>query len=973
MRSIHARQLRRLVGVLASTAAFLGGLVPAATAGESHSVAQAFAVRSLYVAPDGTGVTCTRGKPCALTTAHQLVRGLAPTATQDIDVVLAGGKYSLDAPLAFDARDSGQNGHTISWTAAPGAEPTLSGGTRITGWKPSPGSTTVWQAQVPRNLSVDPRQLYVDGALATRARTRISPSDVSYSANGVDIKNTALAYLNGIGQQNRVEMEFVNSFTDRFSPVVSIANSHVTMAQPAWNNNTWGYDTVQTPFRTASVYLENAREFLDSPGEWYLDTTTHTLYYQPPAGQRLSKSDVELPRLESLLQVSGTYTNPVHDLTFSGIRFADTTWTGPNSQGYADQQTGAFQADASPLRPADAFTSCSVGCQTFESTRNQWHQTPAAVQVSAANHITLTDNTYSDLGSLAVGVGQDADANASGVGLGASDITVSDSTFADTAGGGIVVGGIQPDAHHPSNPAMTNRDILVSGNVIHDVSQQYQDQDGILFTYVTRATVRHNEVYDTPYSGIGSGWGWGIQDPGGSPDYIARGTYDYQPVYQTPTTAAADVVSGNYIHDVMQTMNDGAGFYNLSASPGSVFEQNYIRDTSQTGTYFDEGSRYWTVDRNVLDVQTPDAENASANNNTGNMTYTDNWIFNGQIVLKRLDASSGTTVLSHGLPLPLAAARVVYDSGVPAARRNVPDSNRPPLAVVLASAQRGSAPPTVTATLTNLDAFRKVTGLTAAATVPAGWTAKLKSKTVKKIAAGGTATVTWTVTGPSGGGPIDAITVGTAFGYTFRGTAFSSSAPIALVTGTPVTSMSTFGSVPSVFGQVGGVFAIRNAGADIWGAGGQSDDAYGAIYTPKGAGDGSVVTVRVDSEDAVNPWTKAGLVLRNDVTQPRSSAGYVALVVTPGNGVNLDWDSNGDGLLDQYSSVSGVNAPVWLRLTRTGTQATAAYSTDGTVWKPVGGPVTLTGVAARQDVGMIYTSHDANVAGQASFSNFTVN
>lgn len=928
----------------------------------------------LYVSPHGAGTRCLPALPCGVTEAQRQVRALAPRAHTDIQVVLAGGTYRLDKPLRFDARDSGRDGRTVSWVAAPGAEPVLSGGSRVQGWHLSPGSTKIWQARVPRGLNVDPRQLYVDGVPATAARTQISPSDVSYTAVGVDIKNPALAYLNHIGQQSRVEMEFVNSFTDRFSPVVSIADNHVTMAQPAWDNNTWGYDVVQSPFRTGTVYLQNAREFLDTPGEWYLNTTSRTLYYQPRAGEDLSRSDVELPQLESLLQISGTYADPVHDLTFSGIQFSNTTWTGPSSvQGYADQQTGAFMYGASPLRPADAFTSCNYGCQGFESTRNKWHQTPAAVQVSAAHHVTLTGNTYANLGSLALGVGEDANANASGVGLGASDITVSDSTFAHNAGGGIIVGGIQTDAHHPSDPAMTNKDIVVSGNVIHDVSRQYQDQDAILFTYVTRAAVTHNEIYNMPYSGIGSGWGWGIQDPGGSPDYVERGTYNYQPVYQTPTTAKDDVVSHNYIHDIMQTMNDGAGFYNLSASPGSVFEQNYVRAPGRWGTYFDEGSRYWTVDKNVLDVSDPNIENTAPNRNTGNMSYTDNWIFDGEIVLKHLDTSSGTVKLSHDQPFPLGAAKVVYNSGVPAARRTTPDSNRPPVAVALAMAQNHGAAATVTATLTNLDTTRRATGVTAAATAPADWTARLEGPLPRSIAPRDTATVTWTATGPSRGDPIDTVAVTTAFGYTFMGSAYAVDAPVTIVTATPVTTMSTFGSVPSVFGEGKGTFGIRNAGADIWGAGGQSDDDYGAIYVPKAAHDGSVVTVRVDTEDAVHGWTKAGVVLRNDLSQPRKSQGYVALVVTPGNGVNLSWDSDGDGLLDQLSSVGSVKAPVWLRLTRTGDQVSAACSTDGVVWKAVGGPITPAGSTARQDAGMIFTSHDPAVAGQAGFSDFTVN
>ncbi|MBK3563857.1 right-handed parallel beta-helix repeat-containing protein [Streptomyces sp. MBT62] len=973
--TIPHRHLRRAAGVIAATIALLGGSASAgaSAASTSNAARPAAPQLKLYVSPHGAGTRCLPARPCGLTQAQQLVRAATPHARTDIQVVLAGGTYRLDKPLRFDARDSGRNGHTVSWVAAPGSSPILSGGSRVQGWHKSPGSATVWEAKVPRGLSVDPRQLYVDGNLATRARTQISPSDLSYTADGVDIKNSALGYLNNIGQQSRVEMEFVNSFTDRLSPVVSIADNHLTMAQPAWNNNTWGYDVVQSPFRTGTVYLQNAREFLDAPGEWYLDTATRTLYYQPKSGQDPRNSDVELPQLESLLQVSGTYTDPAHDLTFSGIRFTNTTWTGPSTaQGYADQQTGAFMYGASPLRPADAFSSCNYGCQTFESTRNEWHQTPGAVQISAANHITLTGNTYTNLGSLAVGVGEDANANASGVGLGASDITVSDSTFADNAGGGITVGGIQTDAHHPSDPAMTNKDITVSGNVIHDVAQQYQDQDGILFTYVTRARVTHNEVYNLPYSGIGAGWGWGIQDPGGSPDYAERGIYNYQPVYQTPTTAKDDVVSHNYIHDIMRTMNDGAGFYNLSASPGSVFQHNYLRAPSSSGLYFDEGSRYWTVDENVLDVSTPNIENTAANRNTGNITYTDNWVFNGQIVLKHLDTITGTVKLSHSQPLPAGAARVVYDSGIAAALRTGTDSDRPPVAVALTAARTG-AQATITATLTNLDASRRATGVTATATAPADWTAKPTGPVPGSIAPGATATVTWKVTGPSTGSPIDTAAIATAFGYTFRGSAFTAGAPVTIVTATPVTTMSTFGSVPSVFGQVGDSFAIRNAGADIWGAGGQSDDEYGAIYSPKAAKDGSVVTVRVDTEDAVNGWTKAGIVLRNDLTQPRQSQGYVALVVTPDNGVNLDWDSDGGGLLDQYASVGSVKAPVWLRLTRTGDKVSAAYSTDGTTWNAVGGPVTLTGAAAQQDAGMIFTSHDQAAAGQAGFSHFTVN
>ena len=73
------------------------------------------------------------------------------------------------------------------------------------------------------------------------------------------------------------------------------------MAQPAWDQNTWGYDTVQSPYRQGPIYAENDYTLLDQAGEWYQDTTAGVLYYIPTSGQDLTKVDVELPQLQLLL------------------------------------------------------------------------------------------------------------------------------------------------------------------------------------------------------------------------------------------------------------------------------------------------------------------------------------------------------------------------------------------------------------------------------------------------------------------------------------------------------------------------------------------------------------------------------------------------------------------------------------------------------------------------------------------------
>ncbi|KJK09239.1 hypothetical protein UB45_21700 [Terrabacter sp. 28] len=895
-----------------------------------------------------------------------------------MSVVLEDGTYRLADPLHFGAEDSGRNGHTVSWVAAPGARPVFSGGARIGGWKLAPGSDTVWQARVPANVRIDPGQLYVDGAMAIRARTQLSRADISITANGIDLKSPALSYLNDIKQQDRVTMEFVNSWTDRYSPVAGIAGNHVTMVQPAWDNNTWGWDTVQRPFRNGPVYIENAREFLDQPGEWYYDKDARTVYYQPLEGQRMQGIDVEMPRLESLLQIGGTYDAPAHHLTFSGIQFSDTAWTAPDGeQGYADQQTGAIAYGASELRPADAFSSCGRGCREFEGTRNTWHQAPAAVQVSAANTIALTDNVYTNLGSVSLGIGQDADAHASGVGLGASDVTVSRSRFFESAGGGIVVGGVQPDAHHPSDPRMTNKDITISDNLVHDVAKVYEGQDGILFTYVTRATVTHNELWNLPYSGIGAGWGWGTNDVGGNAEYVRRGLYDFQPMYDTPTTFRDALVSHNFVHDVVRTMNDAGAFYNLSKSPGSVLEENYLVAPNAMGTYFDEGSGLWTSQRNVYHVRTPgNTWNAGA----GNITYKDNWLvgsdassFNGPT-----NTVSGTVLLGVNQVLPVEAARVVYDSGLSQGLRTSLDPLRPAMSVSLKTSApgQGGGPATVEATLTNLDETAALEGISAKLTAPDGWSVTPVEAAPTSVGPGATAVARFTVTPPQGTGKlIDTASVVSSVAYSLHGqTGTAVSAPTTLVAAThPVTSLSTFGSVPSVFAEKDGAFAIGNAGADIWAGGSQSDDDYGTIYSPNAFHDASVMTVHVDSEDPINAWTKAGLVVRDDLTKPRQSLGYLALVVTPTNGITYNYDANGDGLLDKSWQIRNVKAPVWLRLTRTGASVSAAYSVDGTAWTAVGSPVTLSASQAAQDAGMIYTSHDRSKFGTAVFTGFSLN
>ncbi|MFI6457140.1 ricin-type beta-trefoil lectin domain protein [Streptosporangium amethystogenes] len=614
--------MRRLM--LAGAAAV--GLTAAAALVAPVSPALA-ATTTLYASPSGTGGSCSSAQPCSLPAAQTAVRTLTGAMSGDIVVELADGVYRLSAPLRLTAADSGNNGYQVVWRAAPSARPVISGARAVTGWSLADSGKNIWWANV--GTGVDTRQLYVNGAIATRARTTVNRSDFTANSGGLSFTNGALSYLNNLANKNRVEMESVGSFTDRYVTVQNISGNFITMQQPGWSNNNFGYDTFTSPHRAGPLYLANAYEFLDSPGEWHINPGTGRLSYIPLAGQNMSNVSVELPVLQSLVNVGGTYDAPAHHITFTGITFTGTTWMGPSSnQGYVDQQTGAYIAGNWNW---PGFSSCHNGCPQFEAARPNWYQMPAAVQVSAANDITFSDSQFFNLGQTAVGIGNDANGHTSGVGLGASNVTVTRSEIARNSAGGIVVGGVRADAHHPGDQRMVNRNITISNNRLHDLGVEYRGIVSVLTTYVNTATISNNEVYNMPYTGMSIGYGWGANDAGGSEHYAGRGLYNYQPRYTTPTTASNNRLTGNYVHDVMQQMNDGGCIYTLSANPNATISDNHcLRTNGYFGIYFDEGSRYYTATNNVFSsTGTWATANYWFAENMGNFTVTNNWSTNG--------------------------------------------------------------------------------------------------------------------------------------------------------------------------------------------------------------------------------------------------------------------------------------------------------------------------------------------------------
>jgi hypothetical protein len=596
----------------------------------------------------------------------------------DVTVQIADGIYRLGAPLRFTAEDGGHNGFTVRWEGIQSAHPVISGGIPVAGWRIADAQRGIWSAPIP--AGADPRQLIVDGRLAPRAAIEVLRRAFEFRDWGLEIVDPAWRFLADLPDQRRIEVEGTGWFTDRHAMVDRIEGGRIFMQQPGWRNNLIGYDTIARPvsIEAAHLFFANSLAFLREPGQWFAEPAKGLLYYKPRHGEDMATIAVELPRLQSLISIAGSHDSPVSDLQFRRLTFRGTSWLGPSGpEGYASQQSGSFLAGAVPQYPADPIRDCSWGCRPFEAMRNRLRQQLAAVQVAAATRVVFDDDRFSELGQVALGIGNNPDANDSGIGLGTAAIEVTRSLFTDLAGGAIMVGGVIPDAHHPSRPEMGVRDILIRNNRISNISQNYREQAAILVTYATGAVIANNDVSDAPYDGIDIGWGWGANDPGGSPAYrtTGRGYYD-QPgnlTYDTPTILRDTVVVGNRVSRVKQWYPDGGAIYHLSADPGALIAENYIRDVpGGIALYLDEGSRYVTVRNNVV-------ENVGVWLNLNSQDWllprrtaldniaTGNWYNSGRITgswTKYLNNNLAGNVAVKGNNWPAAARLVIAKSGV---------------------------------------------------------------------------------------------------------------------------------------------------------------------------------------------------------------------------------------------------------------------------------------------------------------------
>ena len=534
---------------------------------------------TLHVAPDGDNANPgTLEKPLAgLAGARDAIRKRKKDGALagPVEVVFAPGVYRLEEPVVFTPEDSGTADAPILYRGAgaprvPGAPAAvISGGRRIEGWA---RAGDFFKAPVPEAKGEDGwhfTQLYVNGHRRPRAR---GPN--------------AGAYFRPVralpGSDSRWGFQFRG---DEFRRWPNLDDVNVVCFS-SWFTTTHFIETLDEQRKTVRFtahterpfdyyepaqryYIENVREYLDAPGEWFLDREEGALLYLPLPDETPETLDAWAPvvrrprdldpleRIGQLLHFRGDPEagRPVEYLEFRDLAF----------------------------RHTDAFFSHAYG-----GSRQAAPGRDAAIYARGLCHAVFENVEVAQTGEHAIFLHD-----------GSCHNTIRHCLIHDLGAGGVLCGGnwrwgTRGHATHAAfqriedaPPPVTHN--VIENNIIRDGGYVFHGIHGVWLGHASHHSIRHNEISDLTYSGISAGWDWSGKE----------------------STAHHNAIEFNHIHRIgLGVLNDLAGIYTLGQSPGSTVRHNLIHDIRgyespvsyivSAGIYHDMSSAHFVTTHNVI-------------------------------------------------------------------------------------------------------------------------------------------------------------------------------------------------------------------------------------------------------------------------------------------------------------------------------------------------------------------------------------
>jgi len=551
-----------------------------------------------YVAANGSdSYPGTLEKPFATLERARLVVRQAKKIKSEKDylVYIRGGHYELAQPVDFDVVDSAEGGRRIKYAAYPGEKPVFSGGVILTNWKKTD--------RYPENLPEKARgKVYnhdipdgVDYFVTMYKGARRLPRAVSEGTRPVHNYGEGLDLSKG-EHDPRQYMKYPGELIKDWNNIQDV--EIVIVASVPWTMNIlrlqsvdWAESICKTmipasyPLRGTwpvsstepCLWVENAIDYLDEPGEWVVNTKTKKIYYWP-IGDKPGE-DIVVPCLKNLISISGiTRKEEKNDHPVQGIQFEGLTFM------HADR---------------DIWRADDIGIQ------HDWEMEDkdnALIVFKAAENCKVSDCLFTNSGGNAVRLDYHCQA-----------IEITNNEISHLGQGGVILIGYGPGTKD------VNKHNVIANNLIHHIGEIYWHSHAVVLWQSGHNLVRNNYIRDLPRKAIclsGVRFKY-FTDKFRNREGKAPREYwktirwheigehdDWEDIIQYLHTRN-NVIEHNEVENAVNMLGDGSAINISGAGEGNIVRRNFVHsinnvkvsgmmrtDDYQKGTVFEENILY---------------------------------------------------------------------------------------------------------------------------------------------------------------------------------------------------------------------------------------------------------------------------------------------------------------------------------------------------------------------------------------------